>query len=665
MHCTLRSHRGTHNFAQGAGLLAALLVALARWPLAHAADANCPPTGSPTLRWATKNDMLVAPVNLHFGYAEITNPLSARLLDEGLVVEMPKDYAGGFAFQAADNSSDTTPSGSGEEYRLKRLVVRRAQLGSQVIPHTYEVSLLHQLVDGDQWANVLVPIEVVNQGVSTSLLSVVEHTTLPTSVGEEVYVLTHSSQILKVNEAFDSANFLHFWRAMGTQCDSTTHARFLMRTNSMMVEWEIGHLLEPMLQALDKVEPEIVSGDVWTVNTCTAGGTCTNVVAKSPEEAETRQGEVEQLREQAEQEVEERTKLFQDAQAAGNADMVAAAARDLQAATDELAQVKQYVTSVSDRHSRALEAVWDADKDAKTDANSTTNHSQTGNVTQALIALHSKLFLPVASSSDCLAMRQSPVAIQSKKAVDPGQIDPQLREPIGFKADLMGGNGLHTQVQKLAWGARVLPKDSRNSSTSHMPMGAVLAQHLAQGVSYVDVHVPGQHAIDGSVSAAEVHIVHIPPSDHPAVVFAVRLGVAEDDERNPWIASILPGLASSRDAQASWEGVAPLSLLHPALEAGRIERYFHYDGTLTTPPCRETHWYIIEEPGTISQRQLAALRDVFGEQGPPQMFKAGAVVLGSQSILSKVAPASLRGRGGSSGKRKLQALGGETIRLRV
>eukprot|EP00971_Amphidinium_carterae_P003007 59043-Amphidinium_carterae.1 len=29
----------------------------------------------------------------------------------------------------------------------------------------------------------------------------------------------------EVNEVFKGADFLHFWRGMGTQCDNTTHAR--------------------------------------------------------------------------------------------------------------------------------------------------------------------------------------------------------------------------------------------------------------------------------------------------------------------------------------------------------------------------------------------------------------------------------------------------------
>mmetsp|Transcript_29736 Transcript_29736/g.68454 ORF Transcript_29736/g.68454 Transcript_29736/m.68454 type:complete len:652 (+) Transcript_29736:218-2173(+) len=635
-------------------LVGCLLLATGARQLRVVAADNCLATGSPTLRWATRNSMLVAPVNLHYDYEELASPLSARLLPDGFAVELPSDYTGGFSFKAVDDSDD--PSGNGEEYVLRRMMIRRAQLGSQVLPHSYEVALLHKLKGGDTWANVLVPVEVVNEGSSVSLLGVLEHSTLPTSVGQESYVLTHASTVLKVNEVFKGADFLHFWRGMGTQCDNTTHARFLMRSKSVTAEWELGHLLEPMLQLLDKVEPEVPSGDVWVLNTCSPSGTCTTNVAQTPQEAESHQAETDLLRQQAEAEVKEREELLQTAMDSGSSIQVEAAAKDLQSATDELEQITKYAGTVSNMTSRGAVAVWDADKDA-VDTDTSTNSSTTNNQTQALIALHNKLAMPEISSTDCSAMRQSPVAIQTQKVVDPGLISPDFREPIGFKSSAEAASSL-VQVQRLHNALRILPEGGASASSNPMPMGAVLAQHLAQGVSYVDVHAPGQHAVDGAVTAAEVQIVHVPVGSRSAVSLAVRLSVTDDDVDNDWLESILPNVLQ----ESSTGEMAPLALLHPALEAGRIERYFRYDGTETMPPCRETAWYVLEEPGCISSRQLAALRDALGQQGPPAMFRAGAVVMGAQTLIAKVQPsAGLRGRLAS--KRKVGA--GDLPKLRV
>mmetsp|Transcript_10365 Transcript_10365/g.18551 ORF Transcript_10365/g.18551 Transcript_10365/m.18551 type:complete len:652 (+) Transcript_10365:220-2175(+) len=621
-----------------------------------AAAGSCVPTGAPTLRWATRNPMLVAPVSLHFDYDTLASPLSARLLPDGLAIEMPDDYTGGFTFKAADDSED--PSGNGEEYVLQRMMIRRAQLGAQVLPHSYEVALLHKLVGGSTWANVLVPVEVVNSGTSVSLLSVVEHSDLPTNIGQESYVLTHASQLLKVNEVFQDADFLHFWRAMGTQCGNLTQARFLMRSKAVSAEWELGHLLEPMLQLLDKVDPELVSGDAWVMNTCSPSGQCTTNVAQTPEEAQTYQANTEQLREQAEAEVKEREQLLQAAMATGNNAQVEAAAKDLQAATDELAQITKYATTVSNQTSSGQSAVWDADKDAViTDTSS--NSSSTGNQTQALISLHNKLATPELSSTDCSAMRQSPVAIQTQKVVDPGMISPDFREPIGFKSSATSP----VQVQRLHNALRISPQPGASSTSNPMPMGAVLAQRLAQGVSYVDVHVPGQHAVDGELTAAEVQIVHIPSGSRPAASLAVRLSVTDEDMDNEWLESIIPNILDSQEESSSSMGeMAQLTLLHPALEAGRIERYFRYDGTETTPPCRETAWYILEEAGYISSRQLAALREALGNPGAPALFRAGPVVMGAQTLIAKVQPSSgLRGR--LTSKRKVGA--GDMPKIRV
>ena len=47
-----------------------------------------------------------------------------------------------------------------------------------------------------------------------------------------------------------------------------------------------------------------------------------------------------------------------------------------------------------------------------------------------------------------------------------------------------------------------------------------------------------------------------------------------------------------------------------------LGRYYHYEGSLTTPPCSETvQWFVLQEPLYVSNDFLAQLRTIQGENG--------------------------------------------------
>ena len=114
-------------------------------------------------------------------------------------------------------------------------------------------------------------------------------------------------------------------------------------------------------------------------------------------------------------------------------------------------------------------------------------------------------------------------------------------------------------------------------------------------------HAPSEHSVDGKLYPLEMHIVHT-HAEFPSSRFSV-LGVFFEvgDEANPYIESL--DFANATEAGNPLENVNLGSFL-----AGLdMSKYWHYDGSFTTPPCTEgVKWWVLREPVKITQAQLDA-----------------------------------------------------------
>lgn len=117
-------------------------------------------------------------------------------------------------------------------------------------------------------------------------------------------------------------------------------------------------------------------------------------------------------------------------------------------------------------------------------------------------------------------------------------------------------------------------------------------------------HMPSEHTINGQAARGEVHFVHQDDAGNLAVV-----GVNfKEGKSNPLMKKIIN--AYNADAKTKY-----------ALEDGNItdflpanREYFHYMGSLTTPPCTEgVHWYVMKEAVEASKEELDALDELMPE----------------------------------------------------
>lgn len=107
-------------------------------------------------------------------------------------------------------------------------------------------------------------------------------------------------------------------------------------------------------------------------------------------------------------------------------------------------------------------------------------------------------------------------------------------------------------------------------------------------------HAPSEHTIDSKHAPMEVHFVHTAQNGRIAVVGVfLTLG-----KKNATFQTILDCVAEDRKGDAS----------HPLKSAELLpenKSYYHYLGSLTTPPLTENvEWYILKEPVSISKSQI-------------------------------------------------------------
>lgn len=114
-------------------------------------------------------------------------------------------------------------------------------------------------------------------------------------------------------------------------------------------------------------------------------------------------------------------------------------------------------------------------------------------------------------------------------------------------------------------------------------------------------HTLSEHTIDGSPSPMEVHFVH----QYSASDFAVVGVMFAEGEENELFSKYLSDFPVTEGEFKSEDMIALLNLLPES------KNYYHYSGSLTTPPCSEVvSWYVLENPVEASKEQIESFSNI-------------------------------------------------------
>jgi carbonic anhydrase len=126
----------------------------------------------------------------------------------------------------------------------------------------------------------------------------------------------------------------------------------------------------------------------------------------------------------------------------------------------------------------------------------------------------------------------------------------------------------------------------------------------------VHFHSPSEHKVNGRSYPLEAHFVHANSQDQLAVVgILFENGVSNDFVSTPW--QHMP--ASTGTPQT----INNVTLNAENLLPGNRD-YYHYRGSLTTPPCSEgVRWFVMKSPRTVSSSQISKFVSTVGNNARP------------------------------------------------
>ena len=124
-------------------------------------------------------------------------------------------------------------------------------------------------------------------------------------------------------------------------------------------------------------------------------------------------------------------------------------------------------------------------------------------------------------------------------------------------------------------------------------------------------HAPSEHTVDGEHFPMEMHFVH-QAKDGALAVAGVLI---EEGAQNPSIAPLWAQLAEAPGTEMTVRVPAEFA---DHIFSGDATGIYHYDGSLTTPPCSEgVTWYIRRTPTQFSKDQIAAFTAVYDRNNRP------------------------------------------------
>lgn len=124
-------------------------------------------------------------------------------------------------------------------------------------------------------------------------------------------------------------------------------------------------------------------------------------------------------------------------------------------------------------------------------------------------------------------------------------------------------------------------------------------------------HSPGEHAIDGDKSEAEMHFVHVDRSGKVRAVVGFRLDpfFGPGDAKKSAFFEQLGNFPAHRDHAG-----VKIASFKPSLalsQVNNLKKYWTYSGSLTTPPCTEgVRWFVAAETFVLGDGQLQELLSV-------------------------------------------------------
>lgn len=236
---------------------------------------------------------------------------------------------------------------------------------------------------------------------------------------------------------------------------------------------------------------------------------------------------------------------------------------------------------------------------------------------------------------NCGAAAQSPINIRSADVT------------IGYKPTFQRGlkgkdppSGLYQYMKYKALDGRKVINHGHNVQVN----GEFGDFELPDGIYEVKqfhFHFPSEHKINGKHADGEMHIVHQKKNSSGTEDLAVVGLLLEEDFKI--VGDNKDDINFFNQLGFAGDGLPKEGEEKPVKDKVDLNTfamqfkgdYYHYFGSLTTPPCSETvHWYVMKTPAIVSTKAIEAFKEIFPK---PANNRPVAPINGRKIIYSEVA----------------------------
>ena len=194
---------------------------------------------------------------------------------------------------------------------------------------------------------------------------------------------------------------------------------------------------------------------------------------------------------------------------------------------------------------------------------------------------------------------QSPIDLGNAKAAEVPPVE--LRLPSGRHVEVLNQEGVIDALDN----GHTIQVNAKTGET--MTVGdksyALLQFHL---------HAPSEHTVDGRRYPMEMHFVY-QAEDGALAVLGVLI---EEGAENRVFAPLWKQIEEAPGTHVTVQ--LPIDFDDGLFAGGEPSGVFHYEGSLTTPPCSEgVKWFVLRTPTVLSKAQIAAFAAVYEGNNRP------------------------------------------------
>ena len=200
-----------------------------------------------------------------------------------------------------------------------------------------------------------------------------------------------------------------------------------------------------------------------------------------------------------------------------------------------------------------------------------------------------------------------------------GELDPEFETCRAGKAQSpinIEGSGFSLDVGSLDFDYQDTPltivNNGRTIRVDYQSGSSLTLEDRQYELLQFHFHQPSEHLVSGKAANMEAHFVHQNRETEDLVVLAVLMS---EGSENQALESIWQQIPTS-DSQA--DRVSDLTINALQLLPENSQRYYRYQGSLTTPPCSEiVTWLVLKQPISVSKAQLASFERIVGNNARP------------------------------------------------